>query len=120
MPHAPLKEVVRARIRALRLERGLTQEALCERAEVSVDTVNRVENGTRVPTIDALEKIAIALGASVAELLNKSATRPSKPAQPLRRLMALVELESAEVQMGVEEVVRAALKRAESQRPKRR
>ena len=120
MADASLKEVVRARIRALRLERGLTQEALCERAEVSVDAVNRIENGTRVPTIDTLEKIASALGSSVADLLHKQATKPGKTAGPLRRLVTLIESEPEDVQEGVEEVVRAALKLAKPKRSKRR
>ena len=120
MADLPLKELVRTRIRSLRLERGLTQEALCERAEVSVDAVNRIENGTRVPTIDTLEKIALALGVSTTELLQKPPHRPVKAAAAIRRVVALLEGEPEAMQEGVEEVVRSVLKLARSGRPKKR
>lgn len=115
-----LKEVVRARIRSLRVERRLTQEELCERADISVDAVNRIENGTRVPTIDTLEKIAIALGTSAAELLAKPSTKPVKVPAALRRLVTMVEHEPSDIQEGLEEIVRVALKLAKPKRPKRK
>jgi len=120
MADAPLKKVVSARIKALRLEQGLTQEKLCERAEISVDAVNRIETGTRVPTIDTLEKVAAALGTSVTDLLHRAPPKPAKTPAPVRRLLALVENESAAVQETIEEIVRAALRLTKTPRPKRR
>lgn len=116
----PLREVVRGRIKALRREKGLTQEELCERAEISVDAVNRIENGTRVPTIDTLEKIATGLGVSLTDLLQMPSAKPTKVAAPVRRVVTLIENEPAEIQQGVEEIVRAALKLTKSKRSKRR
>ena len=110
MADLPLKQVVSERIKALRLERGLTQEQLCERAEISVDAVNRIENGTRVPTIDTLEKIASALGSSVSDLLHTQTQKPAKSPAAVRRLLTLVEHEPPDVQETIEEIVRAALK----------
>ena len=43
-----MRQVVREKIRTLRLERGLTQETFCERAQISVDAVSRIEGGSRV------------------------------------------------------------------------
>jgi len=116
----PLREVVRGRIKAFRREKGLTQEELCERAEISVDAVNRIENGTRVPTIDTLEKIATGLGVSLTDLLQMPSAKPTKVAAPVRRVVTLIENEPAEIQQGVEEIVRAALKLTKSKRSKRR
>jgi transcriptional regulator with XRE-family HTH domain len=120
MADPPLKDVVRGRIRALREERRLTQEELCERARISVDAVNRIENGSRVPTIDTLEKIAAALGSSVTDLLHRPATKPTKSPAPLRRMINLVENEPLDVQEAVEQIVRAALKLAKARPPKSR
>ncbi|HXK17347.1 MAG TPA: helix-turn-helix transcriptional regulator, partial [Polyangiaceae bacterium] len=96
------------------------QEELCERAEISVDAVNRIENGTRVPTIDTLEKIAAGLGVSLTDLLQMPSAKPSRVAAPVRRVLSLIENESADVQQGVEEIVRVALKLAKPKRSKRR
>lgn len=42
----------------------MTQEALCEGAWLSLDSVSRIENGTRVPTLDIVQKLAGGLGVS--------------------------------------------------------
>jgi len=85
-----------------------------------MDAVNRIENGTRVPTIDTLEKIALALGVSMTELLQKPPHRPVKVAAAICRVVALLEGESEVTQEGIEEVVRSVLKLAKTGRPKKR
>jgi transcriptional regulator with XRE-family HTH domain len=56
-------------MRRLREERGLTQEQLAERAEVSATYVGFVERGDNVPTLTIILQLADALGVSAAELL---------------------------------------------------
>jgi transcriptional regulator with XRE-family HTH domain len=105
-----LAKVVQERIRALRAERGLTQEELCERAGISIDAVSRIEGGSRVPTLDTLQRIAGGLDVAVEELL-KSGQPPKRLAAPaVRRLIALVEREPEAVQEAVEGAVRAMLR----------
>lgn len=114
-----LESLVRERIRALRTQRGLTQEALCERAGISRDAVTRIESGSRVPTIDTLDRLAKGLGVSVSELVQTSPLKAPKQPMPVRRVVALLEEQSAEVQEAAEEIVRA-LVRVAPPRPKRR
>lgn len=110
MSEPNLEELVRERIRTLRRDKGLTQEALCERAGISLDSVNRIEGGSRVPTLDTLERIARALDVSPSDLLRT--TKPPRPAlaASVARIVALIEREPAEVQETLEEVVRAVLR----------
>lgn len=105
-----LGSLVRERLRTLRKARGLTQEALCDRAGISRDAITRIEGGSRIPTIDTLERLGMALGVAVSELVHT--TPPRKPTQPvtLRRVIALLEKETPEVQEAAEEVVRALVK----------
>jgi len=49
------------RVSALRRERGLTQEALAERAGTSAPYIARIEAGDRRPTIDVLAAVARSL-----------------------------------------------------------
>lgn len=81
--------------------------------------MNRIENGTRVPTIDTLEKLALALGVSTTELLQKPSVRPVKPATAIRRVVSLLEGEPESTQEGIEEVVRSVLKLAKGRQKKR-
>lgn len=107
---AELREFVRHRIRELRLQRGLTQAALCERAVISLDSVTRIEGGSRIPTIDTLERIADALGVSVSDLVTSG--RPPPPQYPARveRIAALMAAESPAVHSAMEVVVKAILR----------
>jgi transcriptional regulator with XRE-family HTH domain len=49
-------------IRALRVECGLTQEELALAADVATSNISRIENGKRNPSVDLLERLALALG----------------------------------------------------------
>lgn len=58
------------RIRALRAERGLTQERLSELADVSLKHLGLIERGLSNPTLSTLDGLARALSLSLAELLD--------------------------------------------------
>ena len=53
---------IKNNIKKYRLEMGLTQEKLSEKAGVSSDYISEIERGKKVPSIKRLDKIAIALG----------------------------------------------------------
>lgn len=57
------------RLRALREERGLTQEGLADRAGVDRKLVYRTELGQTSPRLDAVVGIADALGVTPSDLL---------------------------------------------------
>jgi transcriptional regulator with XRE-family HTH domain len=61
------------RIRELRQERGLSQEALGARSGISTFSVSRIETGRSVPGSDTVEKVAHALGVEPGELFQASA-----------------------------------------------
>ncbi len=45
-------------IRDLRQARGLTQQELAERSELSVDAIRRIERGVLSPSLDTLQKLS--------------------------------------------------------------
>lgn len=57
-------------IKRLRLERGLSQEALAGAAELHRNYVGGIERGERNVAIDNIGKIAAALGVSSADLVD--------------------------------------------------
>lgn len=57
------------RLADLRKQRGLTQQALAERAGIHVSNIRRYEAGTNQPTLDVLRNLAIALQTSADTLL---------------------------------------------------
>jgi len=65
----PVEARVRAKLRALRAEQGLTLEAVAERASIDVSTLSRLESGKRRLSLDHLPALARALGVNVDELL---------------------------------------------------
>lgn len=56
------------RIRELRKQQKMTQQALAAAANIAVNSVRLYESGKVSPTVDALEKIAAALGCTIMEL----------------------------------------------------
>jgi transcriptional regulator with XRE-family HTH domain len=57
------------RIQRLRLERGLTLQAVADAAEVSVSMLSSVERGRKAPTVVVLARIADGLGVPLAGLV---------------------------------------------------
>jgi transcriptional regulator with XRE-family HTH domain len=86
-----LADVLRARIRALRAARGLTQEQLCERADLSLDAISRIEGGSRAPTLDTLKRIADGLGVPLEDLIRSDPPPKAATPEALSRLVALLE-----------------------------
>ena len=64
-----LAEIVGGNVRRLRLERGMTQEDLAHRAEISVRFLSSVEHGRENITLAVLERLSLALGATPGHLL---------------------------------------------------
>ena len=69
---AKLQKLLGIRIYELRLKAGMTQAQLAEKAEVSNETISRIERGLRSPSFDVLEQLATALNVEVRELFNFS------------------------------------------------
>ena len=64
----PIEVDLGARIRALRLARGATLRALAADAGVTESFLSQVERGVASPSIASVQRIARALGQSIAEL----------------------------------------------------
>jgi len=63
-------EVLAARLRALRADRGLTQEQLASRAQVAVSTLRKIESGRVIePGYFTMLSLANALGIDLSELI---------------------------------------------------
>lgn len=79
-------------VRAIRRERGLTQEEFAHRAEMERSYVSDLERGTRNPSVRALAGLADALGAEPVALLRRPTKEPpagSATAEPLGGRRAL-------------------------------
>lgn len=59
-------------VRALRAEAGLAQDEFADRVGVHRTYMSGIERGLRAPTIIVVEKIAKALGVSIARLLEET------------------------------------------------
>lgn len=59
---------MRSRVRELRLQLGMTQEELAERAEVSRQTIISIESGRYNPSIILAYKLACLFSLSIEEL----------------------------------------------------
>ena len=61
-----------ARIRKARKAAGITQEKLGELCSLSTAHIGHIERGTRIPSVDTLYRISLALKTGIDELLTDS------------------------------------------------
>jgi len=67
--HDPIVGRFGKRLREVRVDRGMTQVQLAEKAAVTLSYITRLENGMSAPGIDLVAKLAAALGMTAADLL---------------------------------------------------
>jgi transcriptional regulator with XRE-family HTH domain len=72
-------EIFGAHMRALRLERGLTQPQLAERCDSNVPFISNVERGVMLPGLAILLRLADALDCNVSELVEVLDSRRTSP-----------------------------------------
>jgi len=62
--------IVGSNVRRLRLERGITQEALAHDAKVALRLLGGIERGQRNPSVEIVGRLALALGAQPRDLFD--------------------------------------------------
>lgn len=77
------------RIRSLRRERDITQSVLAEKCGLSNNFIALLERGRGAPSIETLEKLARALGVSIADLFEFAEPRGKQDEREkvIRRLL---------------------------------
>jgi transcriptional regulator with XRE-family HTH domain len=56
------------RLRAIRIQKSLTQQSISERSGLPSSQISRIENGYRLPSLETLERITAALQVPVCDL----------------------------------------------------
>lgn len=99
------------RVRALRHQRGLTQEALAELIDRSVDAVSSWERGKNLPDLDTLERTAKALDVSLREFFDfpdDARTSPLRAALIATVIDAVRALPDPDLQVAAEQIAALA------------
>ena len=80
------------RLRAHRLERGLTQEQLAEQIDRSVEAISNLERGVSLPSEATLHRLARVLEVSVDQLLLERSTRAKSRSLDYYRAMEVLTM----------------------------
>ena len=67
-----LRQALPEALKAVRVERRLTQEAVAHEAQVSVAYISYLENARKSPTVDSLVLVCGALKIPVSDLLRRA------------------------------------------------
>lgn len=79
------RTLVARNIRRIRVERGLSQEALAVDAEIDRTYVSRLERNLENPTIGVLERVARALDCEIGEFFTNGGTGKLPTLKPGRK-----------------------------------
>ena len=85
---------VGARLKELRKSMNLSQETLALKANLTTSYIGMLERGLKSPTVDTLEKLAIALGVDIEDLFRFSSKKYESAV--LRRLSEKMDSRDAE------------------------
>jgi len=77
-----VRERFAANLRRVRRRSGLSQEALAARAELHRTQIGLLERGARMPRIDTVIKLAVALDCNPADLIAGIEWRPAQVGDP--------------------------------------
>jgi transcriptional regulator with XRE-family HTH domain len=65
------RRILARNVRRLRVARELSQEDLAHATNLSQDQISEIENAKHSTTLDNIQRLAVALGVTVAELLGE-------------------------------------------------
>jgi transcriptional regulator with XRE-family HTH domain len=65
------RRILAQHVRRLRIARQMSQEDLAHAADLSQDQISEIENAKHSTTLDNIQRLAFALGVTVAELLEE-------------------------------------------------
>lgn len=85
-----LQKRIGGRLRALRNQQDVTLEQLAEASGLPPETISRIERGRSSPSLRSLERLAVGLGLSLAELLGGDAVTEAGGLPPEVRGIALL------------------------------
>lgn len=115
-PHDAAIRAFGAEVRRLRVAAGLSHNTLSRRSGVSVTYISAIERGLRDPSVAFIEKLALGLGISPAELLGSKIDL-----SPLAlEAAALFDAAPPEARVGVMALLAATAKLGPIERRRRR
>jgi len=82
----PLDAMVGAKIRILRIDRGLSQTDLAEKVGITYQQIQKYEKGANRVGASRLSRVAAVFGVSVGELFESAKGRPADSNSPFRLL----------------------------------
>lgn len=91
------------RIKEIRLKNGITQKELAKRLGIATNSLSRYEIGERIPSLEMVDKIAVALGVEPWVFVNYSATEDQL--EQLKRLVDAEEMRKRIVENDMKDIV---------------
>lgn len=71
MDEGPSRKILAKNLRRLMLQRGQSPAVFAMRAKMAARSLDEIMEGSSVPTIDLLDRMAAALGVTAADLLTE-------------------------------------------------
>jgi transcriptional regulator with XRE-family HTH domain len=109
-----LKQQVGLRVKVLRKERGLTQQKLAEKVNLSLNMVGCIERGEKFPSAETFQRLASALKVQPQDLFEFNGPYSAEEVEKkeaLKRLRDLLETTPTEFIKSIKKIIIDAIKK---------
>ena len=100
-----VQEIVSKNLKAFRKEKKISQQYIAERSDMQPATYNRIENMKVSPSIDTLERIALAMEIPFVELFQSREISDKSIKQKLEKIESLSEYNRNVVEILLESII---------------
>lgn len=71
-----ISKIIRTRFSTIRYEKGITAQQLADKMEISVQAINQIESGKRLPSMEVLFHFCQVVGISLKEFFDEELNYP--------------------------------------------
>lgn len=100
-----VQQTLSKNLKAIRKEKKISQQYIAERSDMLPSTYNRIENRKVSPTIDTLERIAVAIDIPFAELFQSREISDKSLKQKLEKVEGLSEYNQSVVGILLDSII---------------
>lgn len=102
---SPIQQLLSDNLKAIRKEKKISQQYIAERSDMLASTYNRIENMKVSPSIETIERVALAIDVPFADLFQSREIKDKSVAQKLEMINGLSDYNKNVINIMLDSVI---------------